>query len=394
MIQDKNIVTNLTITPKDKGNLKIYFNSIKRNLPEKWIFCKNEIYNDTDTFKILNGFFCLQTPYLRNEKLNLTFFAKIFIGITDDEIFLIKINFNEKIELPDKIFAIDYILEMLKNEILVENKYYDQFNHKFEFGGPHDENFDQPDIRNERMIRIHSKLDNTSYALAKGNETKIGKQKIMFLTPNNISLTLSLMKKSYKKAFLLHKELIRSKTNKTIKLEEEHITILYDYFEEIISSVIFAYISVEAMSNAAIPEGFEIEKTNEKGIKETWTKENIERWMSTSQKTGEILPSILNSGDIKKEAFWVHFKDLEKLRNELIHQKTINSGTKLDSDIYKKLINPNVFVKIKSAISVIKYYYDLDNSHPYFPLGMGIAKFLIQHVESLTDYFGKLEEVK
>jgi hypothetical protein len=148
------------------------------------------------------------------------------------------------------------------------------------------------------------------------------------------------------------------------------------------------------MSNAAIPEGFEIEKTNEKGIKETWTKENIERWMSTSQKTGEILPSILNSGDIKKEAFWVHFKDLEKLRNELIHQKTINSGTKLDSDIYKKLINPNVFGKIKSAISVIKYYYDLDNSHPYFPLGMGIAKFLIQHVESLTDYFGKLEEVK
>ena len=36
----------------------------------------------------------------------------------------------------------------------------------------------------------------------------------------------------------------------------------------------------------------------EKQVKELWTKENIERWFSTSQKISEILPPICCSIDV------------------------------------------------------------------------------------------------
>lgn len=394
-MKDSNkLYTDLAITKNSTVNLKKYFDSIKRNLPENWVFLKEENYQDSDTFKILNDVICIRTPYLRNTHLKITFHAKIFIGLTDQEIFILKILFSEDIQMPDKVFGINHVIELYHNKVLKKNKYYENFDHKLEFGGPSDENFYQSDIRNERMLRVFSKSDNHTYVLAKGGEAKIDKQKVIFFTPNNISLTLSLMKKSYKNAFNIHKELFGSKKEKTIKMEESDQTELYNYFEEALSSIIFAYISVEAMANAAIPEEYEKEKVNEKGIKEIWSKENIERWTSTSEKIGDILPEILKSGDIKKESFWVHFKELEKLRNELIHQKTNAAGTKLDSSFFKELIDPKVFLKIKSAISVIKYFYDLDNAHPYFPLGLGIAKVRVEEVESITDHFGKLEEVK
>lgn len=393
MKDSRKIYSDLIITSKENIGLKKYFNSIKRNLPDKWNFLKNENYKDIDTFKILNDVICFKSPYFRNTHLKITFYAKIFCAITDDQILITKISLSEDIQMPDKVFAINHIIDRFHEEVLKSNKYYKKFNHELIFGGPNDENFYQSDIRNERLTRIYSKSDQTTYSFAKGEEGEIDGKRIVIFTPNNISLTLSLMKKAYKKALKLHNSLF-NKNYQTIALEEAEQGALYDFFEEIISSIIFAYISVEAMANAAIPEDYELEKINEKGIKEIWSKDNIERWMSTSEKTGNILPNILDSSDIKKEKFWTYFKDLENLRNELIHQKTNNSGTKLDVSIYKELIKPITFKMIKSATSVIQFFYDLDNSHPYFPLGLGIAEFQIKEVDDIMDHFGKLEEVK
>lgn len=130
-----------------------------------------------------------------------------------------------------------------------------------------------------------------------------------------------------------------------------------------------------------------------KKVKETWSKENIERWLTTSQKIAEILPIILNTKDIKTETFWPHFKELEKLRNDIIHQKTIEDGTILNSEIYTQLLNPDVFRKIKSALALIKFFYDYDNAHPYFPLGLGLARFQIKEVVNIEDELGKLKEI-
>lgn len=403
MTDTNQIYTNISIIPKaTKSDLKKYFNSIKRQLPSQWFFLKDEIYDDTDTFTILNETFCLKTPYFKDTERDLIFYGKIFIGLTDDYITILKIELHDLVASvniettfsPDeKIRSIFHFSRLFHDSVLKSNKSYDKFDYKFEFGGPTDENYFKDDIRDERSLKTYSKHDKKTYFFAKGKEAKIEDKSIIFFTPNNISMSLSLTKKSFKNAKRTFKALLNGRNEKTIKLENKDKSLLYEYFEEITTSIIFAYIAVEAFTNAAIPEDFQYERFNDKKVKEILSKENIERWLTTSQKISDILPIILKTNEIKKEDFWQQFKALEKLRNDIIHQKTIENGTSLNSEIYVDLLNPEVFQKIKSAISVIKYFYDYDNAHPYFPLGLGIAKAQIKEVENIYDDFGHFEEI-
>jgi hypothetical protein len=64
-----------------------------------------------------------------------------------------------------------------------------------------------------------------------------------------------------------------------------------------------------------------------------------------------------------------------------------DSGTKLDSEIFNNMLNPLVFEKIESSLKVIDFFYKLNNAHPYFPLGFGIAKFQVSEIESFDKHF-------
>ncbi|XDD52969.1 hypothetical protein AB3N62_10795 [Leptospira sp. WS4.C2] len=227
--------------------------------------------------------------------------------------------------------------------------------------------------------------------MSKSEQSLIDDKVINFPAPNNISISLSIMKKCLSSARELHKKILRSSTNQKIEITEMLKPDFYNYFEQIQTSIIFSYIAIEAFSNAAIPDIFLFEKVNEKGIKETWNKENIERWMSTSEKVSNILPTILKTSDIRNENFWSNFKDLEKLRNDIIHQKTIEKGNKLDVELFHQMLNPNVINKITSSIKVIEFFYKIDSAHPYFPLGLGIAKFQVHKIESMEKHFKLVE---
>lgn len=377
------LYTDLEITCKGQTSLNMYLNSICRNLPSKWRVLKTEKYEDNDTFKILNNVVCLLSPWYKNIPQDRVFFSKIFLGLTDNSILILRIDFDSKIEEIDRVELIGNVIYILHEQVLKPNKLYTSFEHKFAFGGPRDENWHKDDLRDQRLIRFFSKKDNKVYSLSKGLEAKNGKVKILFNEPNNISLALSIMKKSFKKSYSLYTKLDLLQGSGTKDIKEKNKPILYDYFEEIITSLTFAYIAIESFSNAAIPENYCHEIINEKGIKEIWPKESIERWMTTSDKVSEILPKIFKSSNIKNEPYWSHFKELEKLRNGIIHQRTIEKGTKLDSEIYKILISYDIFSKIKSAISVIEFFYKLDNAHPFFPLGLGIATFQINEIDDI-----------
>lgn len=387
-MEDKEpIYTDFEIIIKKDVNLKKYFNSIFRNLPSGWKLLKDEHYKDQDTFKIINETRCMLTPFYRNVSKEYTFRGKVFIGLTDSSIILLKIDFDNSIEKLDSVQLTGYIIDHIHEEILKKNKYYGDFNHNFVFGGPSDENWYRTDIRDQRQIRVYSKSDKKTYSLMKGAQAEFKGIEIFYNEPNNISIALSIMRKSYKKALDIYKTLQPKNVSGKFELSDELRPLLYDYFEEIITSITFAYIAVEALSNAAIPDNYKHRIVNEKGVKEIWPKESIERWMSTTEKVSEILPKILKSKNIKEQPFWCKFKELETIRNEIVHQKTIEKGTKLDSQIFTKLLNPEVFYKIKSSLSVLQFFYDLDNSHPYFPLGLGIAKFQINEIESMEKHF-------
>lgn len=386
------LYTDLTILPIGGSNLKRYFTSIKRNLPKNWKNLFKEEYSDNDTFLIVNEFCCLQTPLFLDQRTKNKLYGKIFLGLTDESIIILKIEIIPEIPKEESIEVTGYINHTFNKDILEPNKHYSSFKHNFEFRGPYDENWTKTDFRDSRLIRLRSKADNTVYALSKSNHTKINDRKIYYPDANNISLSLSIMKKSYKKASKLYKEILKIDKSKTFTIEKKDQGLLYDYFEETLSCVIFAYVSVEAMCNAAIPEKYRYKKINEKGVKEIWSKENIERWMSTSDKIVNILPSVLKTTDIKQELFWSKFKELENLRNKIVHQRTIQEGTQLNTEIYEEMLQPTIFDKIKSGLSVIQFFYNFDNAHPYFPLGLGMAKFQIVEIESMEKHFKALDE--
>ena len=105
------------------------------------------------------------------------------------------------------------------------------------------------------------------------------KKNYKFFSSNNISLFVSITKRELNAAKCIFKDLIAKKTeiSSEIIFDGEELKVLFDYFEHIQTSIIFSYTAVEAFSNAAIPNNFVIEKINNKCVKETWNKRNIER---------------------------------------------------------------------------------------------------------------------
>jgi len=391
-MEKQQLFTDITIKAKSKKSLKKYLESFKSNLPVKWLYSEEKEYKDSDTFKILNKVIRIQTPWYKSDYHNTTFNAGLILGLTDDSITLLKIEFT--IPIADDLIMehLGFVVNIFENEILKPNKDYPFFDHQFSLGGFTDENWHCVDIREARLLRIRSKSDNKIYSLAHGENTVIKDKTIFYTTPNNIALSMNIMKKSFKRSFAMYNKLISSKKDKKIDFKDSERFELFDLFEELQTSIIFGYVAVEAFTNAAIPEDFTFKKINEKGIEETWSKENIERWMQTSEKISKILPEILKSTDIKLELFWTNFKDLEKIRNKIIHQKTINKGTELNQSLYKDMLSPTIFQTIKSSIKVIDFFYNLNNAHPYFPLGMGIAKFQVSEVENISEHFKAVED--
>lgn len=75
------------------------------------------------------------------------------------------------------------------------------------------------------------------------------------------------------------------------------------FLEEIQKAIIFSYKAVESFCNASIPDTYTYKKTTSKGIVEHYGKEQIERWVSTSEK------NIKNNSRCSK----VQFSNREKI---------------------------------------------------------------------------------
>lgn len=170
-----------------------------------------------------------------------------------------------------------------------------------------------------------------------------------------------------------------------VEFTEEEIPKLYDYFEHVEASIIFTYTALEAFSNVAISQTYEYEVTNSKGIKEVWNKDNIKRWMSTSQKLKKVVPAILSAEPPTKLNYWTDFEQFEDIRNNIVHQKTTNKEMNLE--ILEHFLNKDIFKIVSSGFKIIGYFCEKDIQNAAFPLGFGKAKLAIAEVDNFGDYF-------
>ncbi|MCO7185520.1 hypothetical protein NH341_08780 [Tenacibaculum sp. XPcli2-G] len=174
----------------------------------------------------------------------------------------------------------------------------------------------------------------------------------LMIQPNDVSLYSNISDTNLKKAQEFYKETIlpRHKIWYGSHPDLDKQTQYYNYFELIITSLIFAYTALEAFANICIPNNYEylIEKS---GIKTIYSKEAIERKYSLREKFKVILKDIINTSDPTKESWWNDFIKLEDLRNEIIHTKQSKS-----EDRYSQLLGKDIFPLIETHKKIIKFY--------------------------------------
>lgn len=242
-----------------------------------------------------------------------------------------------------------------------------------------------PDARSNKPFGIHDQEDGQTAFFQKIITAKIGENEVSIAIPNEISLSLSISMKSLTAAEHKQKEIKkRASTNDTIF--DTDVRIAYDFLEEIQKAVVFSYKAVESFCNASIPDAYTYKKTTSKGIVEHYGKEQIERWVSTSEKISAIIPKILKCSSPTKQGFWSDFKNLERIRNEIIHSKSSNG-----SEILAELFSPKIRSYIGSSVMLLEYFIELDPCNPIFPLGFGKSQIKVMSVPDSNEYLSKIE---
>lgn len=248
-------------------------------------------------------------------------------------------------------------------------------------------------MRTFRPIIFLSKKDGKTVALNNTNQFVANNKQISFATPNNISLCLSISEKQYTIAKNIFLKLIDSKLKsdkRKLYFREEELMVLYDYFEHLQVSLIFAYTAIESFANISIPEDFQYEKINHKKVKEIWNKQNIERWISTSEKIDKILPKIFETKSPKEEFFWKNFISLETIRNNIIHQKNVTNGKDVTVD-YEFFFDVKIFDSIRAGYEIINFFCRKSKHTPnYFPLGIGKPLTDPIEIDDFDKYFNPI----
>lgn len=248
-----------------------------------------------------------------------------------------------------------------------------------------------------RPIIFHVKSINANVTLQRSEIFDINDVEIAFPTPNNVALFANIANREKQQAKNIYSSLIARdvKNKKDIEIKNEDIKRLYNYLEHIQTSIIAIYTAIESFANIAIPNDYTHTFKNNKGITESYDKTAIERWLKTSEKLTELLPKILNSSSPKELKNWSLFKELESIRNDIIHQKTekaensnkLEPSRDINSKFIGKLLKPNIFEVVDAGFDLIRFFCDKDISHSFFPLGFSLAQLKPVEIEEFGDQF-------
>jgi hypothetical protein len=179
------------------------------------------------------------------------------------------------------------------------------------------------------------------------------KLETMLDKPNDVAIYSNISLNALTDAKKFHKEEIVPRVNSGFPpktLNQENLKKYYDYFELMITAVVFAYSSIEAFANNCLPCDYTCEEERN-GKKNIYNKTEIEKIFSLRDKLKKNIPEILDSDNPCKERWWTRFIELENLRNEIIHSKESKS-----EDRYSKLLSSKIFKIVEVHKEVIEFF--------------------------------------
>mgnify|MGYP000140313203 CR=1 FL=1 len=147
------------------------------------------------------------------------------------------------------------------------------------------------------------------------------KKEFHFPIPNASAMMLNASRRAYRDSLIL-----RRKNKIDIDNSKGFSSASYaiDYLERVMESVLCAHTALEAFSNEIIPDDYIYNGIDRHKEPQKMDKLAIERNLSLEIKLDKILPEVLNTKTPKGRMCWESFSKLNKLRNRIIHMKTID----------------------------------------------------------------------
>lgn len=132
---------------------------------------------------------------------------------------------------------------------------------------------------------------------------------------------------------------------------------LFDYLENCMAHVVFAFTALEAFANEALPDSvtYDVERG---GVAKVLAKSEIERQLNLDEKLGKVLPEALGIPSPKGKKVWEKYRGLKKIRDRLVHLKSVDrraSGPD-DETIWGTLLKAHGQAWCDHAHAVIGYF--------------------------------------
>lgn len=166
---------------------------------------------------------------------------------------------------------------------------------------------------------------------------------VSFILPSSTAMALNQSLKASNRANELRK-LITYKSSPTtegtgLAVSSECHESLFDYFEECMVAVTFAYQTLELFCNHSISrhmkEGMEIKRKK----REFLSPSELERQLSTEEKLSIVLPKVLKTSTPKGKRPWEPYKKLKVARDATIHMKYSDQQVLNKDTLYFQFLN-------------------------------------------------------
>ena len=183
----------------------------------------------------------------------------------------------------------------------------------------------------DRQTELLDQEDPRFYAIDKFNTglasiattEKVGKEILNFSLPSSPALFLNLALSSQKQIKKINLEDCFDRHPAPQGIYPDDHKLLFDFFEFMMSQIIFAYSAIQAFANVSIPREFIYrDKRSYKKCVEEYDKEQLERNVSLDVKLDKVLPEIFNVNTPSGTKVWENYQHLKKLRDRLVHLKS------------------------------------------------------------------------
>lgn len=128
---------------------------------------------------------------------------------------------------------------------------------------------------------------------------------------------------------------------------------LLELFQVTVSGVIHLFCALESFVNQQIPNKMTYKKKGKK-----YNYHDIQRWVGTEEKLAKILFEVFSKDITADGKLWPGFKDLKKVRDELVHLKMPHEKIYVNTydELFHDLVDTDLSYYLSIVVAIMNFY--------------------------------------